>query len=48
MVKEVFVSAGYPHMYEALEKAAFTDMRPPYMEALFLVLCQLEERGLMS
>jgi hypothetical protein len=48
MVKEVFVSAGYPHMYEALERAAFTDMRPPYMEALFLVLCQLEERGLMS
>lgn len=42
MVRELFAAAGRPHLYEALEKAAFDDIRPPHLQAVYLVECCLD------
>jgi hypothetical protein len=46
MVKQIFTTAGYSNLLDGLKQAAFLDMRPMYMEVIFLVLCQLEDRGI--
>lgn len=45
MVRQVFVAAGRPHLYEALEKAAFEDIRPPHLQAVYLLACSLDSFG---
>lgn len=45
MVRQVFVAAGRPHLYEALEKAAFEDIRPPHLQAVYLLACSLDPFG---
>lgn len=37
MVEQICERAGYPKLYEALKKSALRNMRPPHLQALFLV-----------
>lgn len=41
-IKQVFKSSGHPHLYESLEKVAFKEMRPPHLQALYMLRGQLE------
>jgi hypothetical protein len=47
-VKHLFESTGHPHLYEELKKAAFADMRPPHLQALYLIACSLDPFGKVS
>lgn len=44
MIKQVFEHAGYPKLYDELKKSAFSNMRPPHLQALFLVTQALMKR----
>jgi hypothetical protein len=35
-------AAGRPHLYEELEKSAFDELRPPHLQAVYLVACSLD------
>jgi hypothetical protein len=45
MVRELFAAAGRPNLYDSLEKAAFEDIRPPHLQAVYLLACSLDPFG---